>query len=84
MVSGKIVFASGNFGDYDIFLLDLDTQQLSQLTAGPYWNDYPRLSPNASQIAFTSNRSGKQEIWLMNSDGTEPRSVTPQLQSVHA
>ena len=84
MLTGKIVFASGNYGDYDIFLLDLGTNRLTQLTSGPYWNDYPRLSPDANQIAFTSNRSGKQEIWLMQSDGSEPRSVTAQLQSAHA
>jgi Tol biopolymer transport system component len=84
VLTGKIVFASGNFGDYDIFLLDLDSNRLTQLTAGPYWNDQPRLSPDASQVVFTSNRSGKQEIWLMNHDGSEPRSLTPQLSSAHA
>lgn len=84
MLTGKIVFASGNYGDYDIFLLDLETNRLTQLTSGPYWNDYPRLSPDASQIAFTSNRSGKQEVWVMQGDGSEPRSVTAELQSAHA
>jgi TolB protein len=54
------------------------------LTSGPYWNDYPRLSPDAGRIAFTSNRSGKQEMWLMNSDGSDPRSLTPQLPAAHS
>lgn len=81
MLTGKIVFASGRYNDYDIFLLDLDRKNLFQLTSGDYWNDYPRLSPNADRIIFTSNRSGKQEVWLMNLDGSQVRSLTAGLTS---
>ncbi len=84
MLSGKIVFASGRYADYDIFLLDLKANKLLQLTSGQAWNDYPRLSPDGSQVAFTSNRSGKQEIWVMNVDGSQARSVTPDLKIAEA
>lgn len=84
MLSGTIVFASGRYADYDIFLLDLETDSLIQLTSGNFWNDYPRLSPDGSQITFISNRSGKQEIWLMNSDGSQARSITRELNHAHA
>ena len=79
MFSGTIAFAAGKLSDYDIFLLSLDSNQLSQLTSGPYWNDYPRFSPDGKRIAFTSNRTGQEEIWLMNRDGSEPRSLTAKL-----
>lgn len=36
----------------------------------------PQLSPDGRRIAFSSNRSGAQEIWVANSDGTEPVQVT--------
>jgi Tol biopolymer transport system component len=79
MFKGKLVFAAGNFGDYDIFLYDLCTDTLNQLTTGEAWNDYPRFSPDGSKIAFGSTRSGKQEIWTMNTDGSDAKSVTADL-----
>lgn len=79
MPAGKLVFAAGNFGDYDIYLCDLTTNKLTQLTADTAWNDYPRFSPDAGQIAYGSTRSGKQEIWLMNADGGGARSLTANL-----
>ena len=70
MFEGKLVFAAGNFGDFDIFLYDFSSNQLKQLTSDDAWNDYPRFSPDGGKIAFGSTRSGKQEIWMMNADGS--------------
>ncbi len=40
-------------------------------------NDYlPEWSPDGNQIAFTSFRSGNEEIWVMNSDGQHPKQLT--------
>lgn len=36
----------------------------------------PAISPDGSQIAFRSARSGTSEIWVMRSDGAEPRRLT--------
>ncbi len=33
----------------------------------------PQLSPTAGEIAFVSNRSGRAKLWLMESDGSNPR-----------
>ena len=79
MPAGKLVFAAGNVGDYDIFLYDLGAGKLTQLTSDTAWNDYPRFSPDATQIAYGSTRSGKQEIWLMNADGSGAKSLTADL-----
>jgi len=79
MFGGKLIFAAGNFGDYDLFLYDLSSKKLTQLTSGEAWNDYPRFSPDAHKIAFGSTRSGKQEIWIMNADGSEAKSLTSGL-----
>ena len=79
MPHGSIAFAAGKLSDYDIFLLNLDSNKLTQLTSGSYWNDYPRFSPDGKRIAFVSNRSGNEEIWLMNRDASEPRSLTSKL-----
>ncbi len=41
------------------------------------WNDEnPRWSPDGRQIAFSSDRSGHDHIWIMTSDGESPTQVT--------
>ncbi|HSA32082.1 MAG TPA: hypothetical protein P5160_09845, partial [Candidatus Omnitrophota bacterium] len=75
-LTGSIVFSSGKQADYDIFTLDLDTGQVSQLTSGPYWNDFAKWSPDGTKILFISNRSGTQDVWLMDADGNNQRPLT--------
>ena len=42
------------------------------------WNNAsPAWSPDGSQIAFLTNRSGQYEIWVMNADGTDQRPMFP-------
>lgn len=84
MLKGHIAFASGATADYDIFIFDLESKELKQLTSDHFWNDYPRISPDKREIAFVSNRSGKQEIWLMDVNGENLRSVTPKISWAHA
>ena len=36
----------------------------------------PRFSPDGSKIAFTSDRGGGDNIWVMNADGSDKRQVT--------
>ena len=51
-------------------LLELVQQELRGETAHSWDNAAPVWSPDGSQIAFLSDRSGAWEIWLMNADGT--------------
>lgn len=39
-------------------------------------NEEPAWSPDGSQIAFSSNRSGNYDIYVMNSDGSHLRQLT--------
>ncbi len=75
-LEGKIVFASGKRGDYDIWTLDLKSRELIQLTAGDFWNDCPRWSPDGRKILYISSRSGYQDIWLMDEDGANETQIT--------
>ena len=46
------------------------------LTSGIAWDMQPRFSPNGKWIAFTSDRAGGDNIWIMNRDGSDPKQVT--------
>lgn len=36
---------------------------------------HPRYSPDGSEIAFVSDRTGQNNLWVMNADGSEARAV---------
>ncbi len=46
------------------------------LTSGLAWDMQPRYSPDGRTIAFTSDRGGGDNIWLVERDGSKPRPVT--------
>jgi hypothetical protein len=50
-------------------------EQITHFGAGGAWD--PVWSPAREQIAFVSNDSGDDEIWVVNRDGSEPRQLTP-------
>src|SRR5262245_57200936 len=38
-------------------------------------NYHPRISPDGREIAFTSDRKGQDNLWVMGADGSNPRPV---------
>ncbi|MEO8370876.1 MAG: amidohydrolase family protein [Candidatus Solibacter sp.] len=46
------------------------------LTSGIAWDMQPRYSPDGKHIAFTSDRGGGDNIWIMNRDGSNPTQVS--------
>jgi len=68
------------FGSYgepaDIFVIRTDGTGLRQLTEDAYRDFFPRWSPDGKRIAFQSVRSGKNEIWLINADGSGLEQLT--------
>jgi TolB protein len=61
----------------DIYVLDLGSGDVAQLTDDPAHEEGPAWSPDGSMIAFTSQRSDlKGDIWVMQSDGGDQRRLT--------
>ena len=54
----------------NIFIMDSNGMNTKQLTAGPYQDQRPTFSPDGKQIAFVSNRTGPNRLWLVSADGT--------------
>jgi Tol biopolymer transport system component len=73
----RIVFYSncGNDEKRDIYMMNRDGSGRNQLTSGQGENKFPVFSPNGNSIAFTSNRNGRDQIWLMNVDGSNARKI---------
>lgn len=73
---GRIAFASGKSGDYDLWTLDLEDGAYRQLTTTHAWNDKPAWSPDGEWIAYTCNVSGFSDIYRIPSQGGEPEPIT--------
>ena len=71
----EIAYVSLTHTGFDIKVIDVSTRSVRQLTSGSN-NESPAFSPNGQHIAFTSSRSGSQQIWTMTRMGTDLRQVT--------
>ena len=73
---GKIAFASNRDGNSEIYIMNTDGSELTNLTNNPASDRYPSFSPDGKKIAFVSNRDKNSEIYIMNADGSEQTRLT--------
>jgi len=66
-------FATGNF---NIFLMDVATRNYNQLTQGAGRNEDPSWAPDGIHLAFMSTRTGTEQIWTMQANGTQVKQLT--------
>ena len=74
LTDGRIVFASSEGGQEDIWIMNADGSGRRKLTADEYRDGLPTLSPDDRSVVFMSNRpvgDGAARLWRMNIDGSE-------------
>ncbi|WP_316788000.1 amidohydrolase family protein [Pedobacter frigoris] len=60
----------------DIYIMPISGGTTTLLSGGIAWDIQPRFSPNGKYISYTSDKSGADNIWIMNRDGSNKRQVT--------
>ncbi|MBE2275401.1 MAG: Tol-Pal system protein TolB [Rhodobacteraceae bacterium] len=73
---GSVVFSLERGGNTDIYLMNLASGSVGQLTNAPSIETAPSFSPDGSQIVFESDRSGAPQIYIMPTGGGEARRVS--------
>ena len=60
----------------DLYTLPIGGGEATRIIGGLSFESQPTWSPDGTTIAFLSDRTGVENLWLANADGTNPRAVT--------
>ena len=60
----------------DLYTVPTSGGDARRLTDGMPWDCQPRFSPDGKHIAFISDRSGSDNLWVINPDGTGAKKVS--------
>jgi len=77
--NGKIAFQSFRDGESEIYVMDANGSNQTNLTNNVAGDFHPAWSPNGTKIAFTSERDGNDEIYVMDANGANQTRLTNNL-----
>jgi Tol biopolymer transport system component/imidazolonepropionase-like amidohydrolase len=60
----------------DLYTVPIGGGDTKRIIDGMAFDTQPRYSPDGSKIVFISDRSGADNLWVSNADGSEPRAIT--------
>jgi Tol biopolymer transport system component len=60
----------------DLYTLPIAGGAAKRIAGGMAFDSQPKFSPDGQTIAFLSDRSGVENLWIANADGSNPRQVT--------
>ena len=64
------------YADADLFVMDVDTGEITQLTTSE-WNEFdPAWSPDGRWIAYVTQHGDQGDVYLMRADGVDPINLT--------
>ena len=74
--TAAIAFHSSRDGNSEIYIMDTDGSNMTQLTTNSTADSDPNWSHDGNKIAFVATRDGNSEIYVMNVDGSNPVNLT--------
>ena len=60
----------------EVFSIATERGEVQRVTETPWREENPRWSPNGKWIAFVSDRTGRQEVWISDELGKNPKQVS--------
>ena len=60
----------------DIYILPISGGEATRIIGGISFESQPKFSPDGKKIVFLSDRSGAENVWLANADGSDPKPLT--------
>ena len=73
LMTGYITWMSNRDGDWEIYSMDIGGTSIKKLTNNNVPDTSAHISPNGKLIAWTRGKFPKQDVWLMNADGSGKR-----------
>ena len=68
----------------DLYTVPIAGGEAKAITTGLAFDSQPSYSPDGKRIAFVSDRDGADNLWIADADGSDPRPLTKDKQSLFA
>jgi Tol biopolymer transport system component len=68
----------------DLYTMPIGGGTATRITSGPAFDSQPRWSPDGKRIVFLSDRSGAENVWLCDPDGSHTKALTKGMNNLYA
>lgn len=75
---------SSNDSDEELYLANIDTHEIKQLTNNDVMDSGPSISPDGTKMAYTSANNGRNHLYIIDLASGESRLLTSDVQGYNA
>ncbi len=75
----ETIYYDREYGNYSLFTIDVETEEIVPVECGPGQNREPVVSPDGKKICFVSNRNGIDNLYLTDTDSPRSFAITDLL-----